>query len=258
MNEYGGVFPSTFDELIRLKGVGRYTAAAVASISSGEPVAAVDGNVSRVVSRLFMIKQPVNGAEGAKFVAAAASELLDHHDPGTHNQAMMELGALICTPRNPDCPACPISDHCLAFTTGKPIDFPVKLNKTKVTSRYFTYFILRSGDQTYLVKRTADDIWNSLFEFPLVETSSEAGEEALAGLLENLTGTRQGDFRITRISPLIEHRLTHRRIHARFVHAEPTGKAFRIPKNWTALDVNDIEQFPVPRLIDRYLQQTEI
>jgi len=256
MSRFNGIFPSAYNDLISLKGIGSYTASAIASICSGEPVAVVDGNVSRVVSRLFMISSPVNSAEGAGQVAAAASELLNPADPGTHNQAMMELGALICKPRNPKCDECPLSNHCRAYAAGEQTNFPVKLKKKEVSSRYFTYFLLRSGDRTCMVKRTGKDIWKSLYEFPMVETENAPGEEAFPGMLRELLGETQQDFTITRTSPVIVHQLTHRKIHARFVHATLADPAFRIPGCITP-KLEEIGDFPIPRLIDRYLEGTE-
>ena len=142
MNEFDGRFPDSYSSLLQLKGVGTYTASAIASIAYHEPVAVVDGNVARVLSRLFAMEEPINSSSGVKQLQLLADEMLDRDDPGTHNQAMMEFGALQCVPQGPDCEACPLQVHCMAYKEGKVSLLPLKIKKTKVRDRYFYYMVL--------------------------------------------------------------------------------------------------------------------
>jgi A/G-specific adenine glycosylase len=256
MGHFGGRFPATYSDLLSLKGVGDYTAAAVASIAGGEDVAVVDGNVARVISRLFAIGEPVNSAKGHREVRTVAAELLDRKDPGTHNQAMMEFGALQCVPGAPDCSVCPVAAYCVSRKEGTVDRYPVKRRKAAVTSRYFTYFILLGADSTYLVKRTNDDIWKSMYEFPMVETAAAPAEAQFTEMLSALTGWSPEAYTITRISPEIIHQLSHRKIHARMVHAERSGILPEGPGEWIRIGRKEIGNYPVPRLIDRYLDET--
>lgn len=259
IDRYDGVFPDRYDDLTGLKGVGSYTAAAVASISAGEPRAVVDGNVARVISRLFAVAEPVNTTRGHRIIMELANELLDREDPGTHNQAVMEFGALLCVPRNPACHSCPLSVHCMAFEAGHVGNYPVKRKRAVATSRFFTYFIVmtgKTGEGTFLVRRGSDDIWKSMYEFPMAETDQLPGEEQLGDLFMSVSGWPADRFSIKHISPLIIHQLTHRRIHARMVHVLNDGETPRHPGHWIPVSREDIANYPVPRLIDRYLEET--
>ena len=254
MEQYGGQFPADFEQLRSLKGIGDYTAAAIASIAFGLPHAVVDGNVYRVLSRLFDIDTPINNNDGQKLFAQLADELLDRERPGLHNQALMEFGALHCTPQNPNCLLCPFQSQCLAFDRQTVTRRPVKLQKTKVTTRHFNYLVLKIDDSVYLRKRSADDIWKNLYDFPCVESEEAltANEVILSEPFKQLIGNKT--FTITKVSPVFTHKLTHRTILAQFIEIKLDEKLLHIQtKGLTLTRESDLGNYPIPRLIDLYL-----
>ncbi|MBK6829719.1 MAG: A/G-specific adenine glycosylase [Flavobacteriales bacterium] len=170
VEEHMGGFPDSYEGLKGLKGVGEYTAAAIGSIAFGlvEPV--VDGNVYRVLARVFGIDTPIDSTAGRKQFRELAAALIDHEQPGEHNQAVMELGATVCTPLKPTCGECPLARKCIARATDRIDKLPVKTGKTKVRTRHFNYLHIERGDKTFLRKRTGKDIWHGLYELPLIET----------------------------------------------------------------------------------------
>ena len=263
VNEFGGIFPGDRDSLLQLKGVGDYTAAAVASIAFDEPVAVVDGNVARVLSRLFAIGEPVNTKAGAKIIMELAEELLDRTQPGEYNQAIMEFGALQCVPARrspspavpiPNCPACPLNTQCLAFSKNSVDRYPVKLKKAAVKKRYFTYLVISHTGYTYIQQRTGNDIWKQLFEFPLIEDDAPVRAEELGERIGQFAGTGERGFEITFVSEPVLHQLTHRIITARFVHLRIVNGDYFPGKNWKKVRFGEIGDHPLPRLIDRYLE----
>jgi A/G-specific adenine glycosylase len=295
VNEYGGVFPGDRTKLLQLKGVGTYTASAVASIAFNEPVAVVDGNVARVLSRLFAVEVAVNSTSGQKIIQQLADELLDRDRPGEFNQAIMEFGALQCVPvpkrsanasasstassgsisfrkyplttrslsntsiaSTPDCPACPLNSHCMAFTRQEVDRYPVKNGKAKVKQRYFTYLVIGHNGNTYIQQRTENDIWKQMFEFPLVEHETPPAAEELTAGVERLTRLSDGALRITGISEPVAHQLTHRTIRAQFVKVQITLNNYVPPQRWKRVPFSEIGEYPLPRLIDRYLENNPL
>jgi len=247
---YKGIFPDTYTDILKLKGVGEYTAAAIASISFNQPYAVVDGNVYRVLSRLFGIETAIDSTEGKKIFWELAQTLLDTKHPGDHNQAIMEFGALHCTPKNPACSSCIFGDNCIALANSKTDKLPVKQGKTKIRHRYFNYIILSDNDSIMLKKRTDNDIWKNLYEFPLHETDTKTtAEEALEqanGLLAETT--------IIEISNWGKQTLSHQQIHYRFIHAE-LHKEKKLPPDLIKADKKDIFKFVVPKPIEQKLIQ---
>lgn len=254
VEQYGGTFPADFDKLRQLKGIGNYTAAAIASIAFNLPHAVVDGNVYRVIARLYDIDTPININEGQTLFAHLADELLDRNRPSLHNQAMMEFGALQCTPKNPACLHCPLQAHCLAFERQTVGQRPVKLQKTKVKTRYFNYLVMRHGESIYLHKRSDDDIWKNLYDFPCIESETPMPVEAVIKserFLQLVDGT---DFTITKTSPMFTHKLTHRTIIAQFIEIKLEQKLLQIETKEVFLAAErELENYPIPRLIDLYL-----
>ncbi len=224
VQDHGGVMPGHYKTLLTLKGVGRYTAAAIASIVWGEPVAAVDGNVARVIARLYGIDSPVNAAAGRREVEQLAEELLDREDPGRHNEAMMEFGALQCVPVKPDCHACPLNSRCTAFRENRVDQLPVKEKKRRVRHRYFYYLVLENGGYLYLRQRGNGDIWRSLYEFPLAESERRLTREALIPFCLDRLGVHAEQGVIRGVSRDWGHVLSHQRLHAVFVHAEVVSR----------------------------------
>ncbi len=249
-----GVFPSDYWSLLRLKGVGEYTAAAIASIAWGEPCPVVDGNVMRFLSRLLAVDDPVDTAKGKRVVAEAARVLMDAAHAGEFNQALMEFGALHCTPSAPGCDACPFADVCLARAASMQAHYPVKQGKTKVKERWLYYFHIRCGCDTYLVKRPQNGIWGGLYEFPSIESERPLSFGELerhpffAGLFPE-----QGRGRFRLVVEGKKHVLSHRRLTVAFYRAEiPECMADNV--RLVKVSEHELDRFPVHRLMQTYLE----
>lgn len=241
--ELKGRFPNEYEAIKGLKGIGEYTAAAIASIAYNKPYAVVDGNVFRVLARYFSIYTPIDSTEGKKEFSQLADKLLDKKDPGTFNQAIMEFGAMQCVPQNPDCVRCPLNKSCKALANNAVDQLPVKSQKTKVRTRYFNYFIVRKQGKLLMKKRTERDIWNNLYDFPLLETKRE---------LKKISGAlAAGSYK---------HILSHQLINARFWEVKTqTSQLKKIlaknsKKSIYILD-NQLYKFAFPRLIQRYFEE---
>ncbi|WP_240612581.1 A/G-specific adenine glycosylase [Brumimicrobium salinarum] len=178
VNDFEGVFPCTFKDILSLKGVGDYTASAIASFAFDLPHAVLDGNVFRLLSRYFNDPTPIDTTIGKKTFKQYVDELLDVNDPATFNQAIMEMGALVCKPKNPDCENCVLNSSCLAYNEGNPLTLPVKAKKVKVTKKYFHYFIYPS-EYLQLIKRDDQGIWKNMYEFPVIETTGAMGKNEI-------------------------------------------------------------------------------
>lgn len=257
MNDHNGAFPDNYAELKKLKGVGDYTAAAIASIAFGEVVPVVDGNVKRVAARIYGYIE--NGQALYNIVKKKMEELIDEDNPGDFNQAVMEFGAMQCTPQNPDCQNCIFKDDCFACIHNKVLMYPSKEKKTKVKNRYFSYLIIQDPEHrgVYLQKRSGNDIWKNLYEFPLIETQSDVNEETLSGLPEFLKLLGTGGI-ISKISKSYKHKLSHRTINARFYKVEPSSNIlFEPATKWEYVKHENISKYPVSRLIERYLEDNE-
>ena len=254
MEQYKGQFPFDFEQLKQLQGIGDYTAAAIASIAFNLPHAVVDGNVYRVLSRLFDIDTPININEGQKLFARLADELLNRNQPGLHNQAMMEFGALHCTPKNPNCLLCPLQAQCLSFAHQTVMQRPVKLPKVKVTERYFNYLVLKIKDCLYLHKRSDNDIWKNLYDFPCIESPKMMTMDEIISSNEFIQLIENKPFTIIKVSPLVTHKLTHRTILAQFIEIKLEKELLQIEtKDLFLTRETELGSFPIPRLIDSYL-----
>lgn len=251
-----GVFPMTYPEVRALKGVGDYTAAAICSFAYSMPYAVVDGNVYRVLARYFGIETPIDSTEGKKIFAALAEEMLDKSHPADYNQAIMDFGAIQCTPQNPNCLFCPLSDSCSALSEGKVMRLPVKQHKTKTTNRYFNYIYVRTGAYTLVHKRTENDIWKNLFELPMIETEKDLSEEEFQSCqqLHELFAEVSGELKVRSVVRNVKHVLSHRVIYANFYEVElPEGiSSF---SGYQKIRVEDLEQYAVPRLIHAFLEK---
>lgn len=252
---YNGNLPNNYSLLAKLPGIGPYTAAAIASIAFGKPHAVVDGNVYRVLSRLFDIEIPINSTEGFKTFAELADELLDRDNPGRHNQAIMELGALLCLPKNPGCLTCPLQTHCLALEHGTVEERPVKEKKLKVRTRFFNYLVINTPTQeVYLHKREGHDIWQNLYDFPCIESDHlmEIDEVLDHSAFKDLVQGKA--LQIARISPQYTHKLTHQTIIATFIEIKISEKLPVIQENNLLLvSQNELGNYPIPKLIENYL-----
>jgi len=255
MEHLDGKIPGDFEGLLKLKGVGRYTAAAIASICYDEPCAAVDGNVSRVIARLYGVDDPVNSTGGARQIQALAQEMLDHGDPGTHNQAMIDFGAMQCVPSSPPCPSCPLAAGCHANLTGRVDLIPAKIPKQRPKKRWFYFYLILYKGNIILTKRGEKDIWRSLYQFPVLEPESPLPEKELldAGIPAQLASRLQK----VSLSGPVTHQLTHQSIHARFIHLEMSSLPDNLPADWIQVPLQEVDQYPVPRLIHRYLESVK-
>jgi A/G-specific adenine glycosylase len=251
---FSGIFPHTLKDVLKLKGVGVYTAAAICSFAYNEPVAVVDGNVYRLLSRLFNEPTPIDTTEGQKIFADLAAEILDKKSPSAHNQSIMEFGALQCVPVSPDCNHCTLQSYCQAFANKTVAALPVKAKKTKVTERFFNYLVINEKENIFIKKRTEKDIWSGLYDFPLIEgeklfSKDELIEnEQVGNLFQDV-----GEIFINNFSTTYKHILTHRKIFAQFIEIEVSQLSKIIENQFIKIKRSEVSNFPLPRLIDKYL-----
>lgn len=254
-----GVFPNAYQELIRLKGIGDYTASAISSICFNEPKAVLDGNVFRVISRIFGIDLPINSTEGKKIFKEKANELLDRQNPGTYNQAIMEFGALHCKPKLPLCETCPFQRNCVAFQQGIIDQLPVKLKKVTIRKRYLNYLIFSDvHNNTLIHKRNKKDIWMSLYEFPLIETEKIlTKKELLQHEFVQENRVEAVDIELFN-SKSITHQLTHQKLMLKFwILQTPDVTQLKFPEKYRKINQNELEKFPVPIVIHNFLKAFE-
>jgi A/G-specific adenine glycosylase len=256
VEKYNGIFPQSSAGLKKLKGIGDYTAAAIASICFDEPVAVLDGNVARVISRLYAIETSVDTTVGRSLIAGLATTLLNNHHPGTFNQALMELGALVCTPKSPACNTCPLAFACIALKRNETEKFPVKTPKKTPTIRHLNYLVISftQTNQAFVLmrKRAGNDIWKNLYDFPCIETESAAEVNDVLDLCENQGIFGGLSYLIKHVSGEYIHQLSHRRLLARFIRIEVQG-VLHPAKDFIAVRKEHLKELPIPRLIDRYL-----
>lgn len=251
VNELHGEFPNTYKDLIKLKGIGDYTASAIASIAFDKPHATVDGNVYRVLARFFGISTPINDTKGPKEFKELAQQLLDHQDPGTHNQALMEFGALVCTPKNPKCTVCVFSDSCAALQKGTVFSLPVKLKKLRVKNRYLNYMVLNNKDtNTRIRQRTHKDIWQHLYEFPLYEANDILMEDNEIEPLIAKEFNLKGSYTLKKYNnePVV-HKLTHQTLYASFWIIQ-TDELIENTTDW-----KDLTQYALPVLLQNFVDK---
>ena len=226
-----GHFPDTLAEIKQLKGVGDYTAAAIGSIAFGLPAAVVDGNVYRVLARHFGIDTPINTTEGKKTFAAMAQELLPPKEASAYNQAIMDFGAIQCTPQSPHCDSCPLVESCIAFREGRVAQLPVKLKTLKVTERHLIYIYIRCQGQTAIRRRGPGDIWQGLWEPVLVDAESAVPPTAKL------------------LCHHVKHVLTHRVLYADFYLLE-TDVRPELPSDYIWIAESALDNYALPRLIE--------
>ena len=253
MSRFGGVFPVTYEGVRALPGVGDYTAAAVCSIVYDAPCAVLDGNVYRVLARLFDIGIPIDTTAGKRTFAELAQLQLDTSRPGLYNQAIMDFGALQCTPAQPRCGDCPLAGRCLALAAGTVGVRPVKQGRAKVRDRWFNYLHVTCGDRTLLHRRGGGDIWQGLYEFPLIETDKAAdfAELAATAAFRELLGN--GRWHLRRSVTMPGHQLSHQLLHAVFHRIECDA----MPA-FPSVETAALGGYALPRLIDRYLTKYQM
>ncbi len=250
VKELKGVFPNTYNEIIKLKGVGDYTASAIASICYNEATAVVDGNVYRVLSRYFGIETPINTSKGFKEFKALAQELINKKSPAQFNQAIMEFGARQCKPKNPNCNSCPFNESCIALQQKRINELPVKLKKNKVSKKYFNFIIfLSQNNKTVLEQRKNKGIWQNLYQFPLVESENPLNLKELKDAIKTLNFLTNKEYSVSLYNDKeIVHKLSHQHLHTKFWILKSKNNLE------DGISIDDLIKFPVPKLIANFIE----
>lgn len=248
-NELEGVFPKDYNSLLKLKGIGDYTASAIASICYDKPTAVVDGNVYRVLSRYYGIETPINSSKGIKYFKELAQSLLPLKNTGNYNQAIMDFGARQCKPKSPDCSKCPLNNSCVSLKNNLVSVLPVKINKTKVSKKHINFIVIISDDdKTILEKRTKNGIWKNLYQFPLVETKTRLTFYDFNENEDIKKVMNDKEYSFSRYNDAeIVHKLSHQHLFTTFWVA----KVNTLSKE--GLSISKIHEFPVPVLISRFI-----
>ena len=249
LSEFGGNFPDNHADILKLKGVGPYTAAAISSFSFGLPFAVLDGNVIRVLSRVFGIQNPYDTTAGKKQFQKLAQELLDKKNPAEYNQAIMEFGALQCVPKSPKCNDCPIVNDCIAFNTNTVSLLPVKSKKLKVKSRFLHFLVVNKNYEVLIGKRNSG-IWQGLYEFPFLEFDENLNEKSVLKSPLWINFFKDSVKQISSISEEYIHKLSHQKIHAKFWEIDVNS--FR-SSDFKIVKCNELQKYPVSSLIEKYL-----
>jgi A/G-specific adenine glycosylase len=251
--DLNGNFPNNYNDLLKLKGIGEYTAAAIASFAFNEVVPVVDGNVYRVLSRYFDVVTDIASSTARKEFTALAKELIPNDNPALFNQAIMEFGALQCVPKNPNCEICIFNSSCAALQKKKVAELPIKLKKTKVTNKYFNYLIFLDDSETTLInKRTEKGIWHNLYEFPIIETENEIDFDVLSKLVhENYSDLKIKDISIYNENQII-HKLSHQKLHINFYKVEVSNKLMN------GISLNSLRNYPFPIVIYNFIEKYSI
>ncbi len=254
--QYAGNFPTEYEDIRALKGIGDYTAAAIASFAYNLPHAVLDGNVYRVLSRIFGIETPIDLPAAKKEFTALANELLDKDRPAAHNQAMMDFGATWCTPKSPECLRCPIQQYCVAFLTQKVSILPIKAKKMIKRDRYFQYFIVRQAGSLWIHKRLEKDIWQDLYDFPSLETDTFIEVEDLLKTSFFNKNFTHSNYTIRKISKPYKQVLTHQNIYVNFWEIDISTSENGL-ENEIFLKIleKNLVNYAFPRIIDLYLQE---
>ncbi len=256
-NQFDGRFPKTYKEMVSLPGIGDYTASAILSFAYNLPFAVLDGNVFRFLSRLYGISTAINSSEGTKVFKQLANELLDQGNPANHNQAIMEFGALHCTPKKPLCHSCPFQEDCVAVRTNKVDELPHKLKAKPRTKRYFNYLILNTKlGTTYIQQRQNKGIWQGLYEFPLIESKSALTESEILRQSKDLLN---GGNNLIYKAFQTKHVLSHQEIYAVFWTVEDSSFRFNGNSNIFEVGFEEIQStYAVPVLIAKFLNNVKL
>ncbi|MEO7529419.1 MAG: A/G-specific adenine glycosylase [Chitinophagaceae bacterium] len=251
--ERKGDFPDSYETIKELKGIGPYTAAAISSFAFNLPHAVVDGNVFRVLARVFGIATPTDTTEGKKKFTALAEELLDKTQPGLYNQAIMDLGAVVCKPAVPLCSNCVFKKHCVAYNNNMIASLPVKEKKITIKQRWFYYIIIEHKNEVAIVQRTGKDIWKELYEFPLIEAKKEMSEKNIIKQLNLKEWLATTDYAIAAISHLFKQKLSHQLITGRFITIKLKRKV-KFINDFRWVTKEKLKSFAFPQFINQYLK----
>ncbi|WP_298140956.1 A/G-specific adenine glycosylase [Flavobacterium sp.] len=248
--ELNGNFPNNYNDLLKLKGIGEYTAAAIASFAFNEVVPVVDGNVYRVLARYFNVETDIASSSTRKEFTALANELIPKDNPALFNQAIMEFGALQCVPKNPNCEICIFNSSCAALQKKKVAELPVKLKKTKVSNKYFNYLVFLDDSNTTLInKRSEKGIWQNLYEFPVIETENEMDFDALSSLVHQNYSHLEIERILIYNDNQIIHKLSHQKLHINFYKVEVSKKLNN------GIDLKSLRNFPFPIVIYNFIEK---
>jgi A/G-specific adenine glycosylase len=256
VNELSGVFPEQYDGILKLKGVGPYAAAAIASFAFSLPYAVLDGNVHRVISRIFSVSADITTSNGRKTIQSIADQLLDKESPAKFNQAIMDFGATICLPASPLCDQCVFADHCTSYLTDTQRDFPFKKVKKPLRNRYFHLFLVKAGKYILLTHRKEKDIWRSLYTLPFIETRDEKWEFPLEGIQMGGLSIEENQIQILNYKD--QQLLTHQRIHLYYyqVTLETVGEKIS-GDNIEIVPITNLKEFAFPKFLLRFIDDNE-
>lgn len=252
VKEHHGIFPTQYDEIIKLKGVGPYAAAAIASFAFSLPYAVLDGNVHRVISRIFSITSDITTSKGRKIIQDIADKLLDKENPAGFNQAIMDFGATVCLPASPLCGQCVFADHCTSYLTDTQRDFPFKKVKKPLRNRYFHLFLVQAGKHIFLTHRKEKDIWRGLYTLPFIETRDEEWKFPLEGI--QLGGISIEENQIQILNYKDQQLLTHQRIHLYYYKVTLAAGGEKIlDDNIEMVPLTNIKEFAFPKFLLRFI-----
>ncbi len=254
--ELKGKFPEAYDDIIKLKGVGPYTAAAIASFAFNQPCAVVDGNVYRVLSRFFGIATPIDSAEGKKEFTLLAQQLLDKKQPGAYNQALMDFGATVCKPAQPSCITCALKQQCIAFRGNLMNELPVKGKKLVKKNRWLYYLLINFQQKVYVRKRGAGDIWENLYEFVLVENDGPLTDAQLVKKSVFTSAFGHSAYTIQHTSQLHKQQLTHQTIQGRFISISAATLPY-LP-DYHPVTEKKLRKLAFPKFITHYLTDKKL
>ncbi len=253
MENHNGVFPNNYNDIILLKGIGKYTAAAISSFAFDLPYAVVDGNVYRVLSRYYGLDTAINTSQGQQLFAQLAQDLLDINQPATYNNAIMEFGALQCKSAKPNCEECPLVGSCVAFSSQKVKELPKKERKLKIRDRYLHFFFISDGHKIMIEKREKSDIWKGLYQLPLIETTQATQEEEIIGKQEFQKIIGKQTFHINGIQKTA-HKLTHQNLHISFYHIKTPQL---INNDYLLIEESHYSDYAYPQPIQKYLESRD-
>ena len=252
-NNFNAQFPQTYKDILSLKGIGQYTASAIASFAFNQPFAVVDGNVFRVLARFFGIHTPVDSMPGKKIFSSLAHELLDKTNPALYNQAIMDFGAVVCKPALPACGICLLQKKCFAYQKNLVDTLPIKEKGIKKRNRFFNYLVVEQNDKIFTNRRTGKDIWQNLFEFILIETENLLPEQEFLATKAVTSLFYANDCKVTKVSGILSQKLTHQTITGRFFHITiKNGK--RPLEKYQLIPVKELSLLPFPKFIRSYLK----
>ena len=255
-NHLDGQFPSKYEDILQLKGIGPYTAAAISSFANNLPHAVLDGNVFRVLSRYFAIETAIDSNEGRKMFSQLATELLDKKQPAHYNQALMDFGATICKPKLPLCSSCVLQKNCMAYQQKLVSILPRKEKKIAIKTRWFYYFIASYEQKIYVKKRAANDIWENLYEFILIENTEPLSLENIPQLQVVKAAFGKTTFEVLQVSPVHKQALTHQRIFGQFIKIKLKKPLANV--GFEAVDETMLEDLPFPKFITHYLKDKNV